>query len=103
MNTTPPKSGNIWKGIGAMYSICIKFKPETNWRPYCRQFSTENECCDFVNEAFDKWRVQHVSVFKDGQFLNCFWLSPRLTADLCNLADKMRYNERRLYGNYNFR
>ena len=93
-------SGILWKGIGIMYSICIKFKPELNWRPYCRQFNTEDECHDFVNDAFKKWNIQHVSVFKDGQFLNCFWISPAIMAGLRALSDKMRRDERRLYGNY---
>ena len=86
-----------------MFSICIKFKPELNWRAYCRQFPTEEECYDFVNEAFAKWKVQHISVFKDGAFLNCFWISPKIMQDICALGDKIRRDERRLYGNYNFR
>lgn len=83
-----------------MYSICIKFKPELNWRPYCRQFESGDDCYDFINDAFDKWKVQHISVFKDGKFINCFWLSPKLMAGFRNLYEKMRHDEQRLYGNY---
>ena len=83
-----------------MYSICIKFKPELNWRPQCRQFETEDECHAYVNEAFDKWKVHHVCVFKDGLFLRCFYMSPRQCAAIREAVYKMHYNQRRLYGNY---
>lgn len=59
-----------------MYSICIKFKAFLNWRPMCRQFETLPEMIAFINDAFDKWPVLHCSVFLNGRFLNCYWLSP---------------------------
>ena len=86
-----------------MYSICIKFKPELNWRPLCRKFETKDACIDYINEAFEKWDVQHVSVFLDGQFLKCFWFSPKQRAEIHNAVMMMRHNKYKLYGNYNFR
>lgn len=84
------KKSATWKGIGVMYSICIKFKEQLNWRPMCRQFESENACHDFVNEAFDRWPVKHISVFKNGTFLTCFRVSPRLLDSMRALAERMR-------------
>lgn len=76
INTTPPKSGNGWKGTWKMYSICVKFKPELNWRPYCRQFTSLEAAEAAIDEAFKKWEVHHASMFENGVFLRCFWYAP---------------------------
>jgi len=86
-----------------MWSICIKFKPITGWRPLVRQFETEDACKGFINDAFDKWKVQHVSVFKDNLFMTCYWMSPRTCAAIRASVENMRRSKQRLYGNYNFR
>ena len=83
-----------------MYSICIKFKPELNWRPYCRQFDDLNKALDDIDGAFKKWEVHHACIFRDGKFLQCYWLSPSLTASLVRAADYQREQRRKLYGNY---
>lgn len=59
-----------------MFSICIKFKEFSNWRPQCRQFEDRKEMVDYINDAFDRWPVKHCSVFLDGRFLHCYWISP---------------------------
>ena len=83
-----------------MYSICIKFKDKYNWRPMCRQFESENACHDFVNEAFDRWPVKHISVFLNGDFITCFKVSPKLLAGLRALADEMNSSRTRLFSRY---
>lgn len=65
-----------------------------------RQFDNEQNCQDFVNEAFDKWQVSHVCVFLDGKFLNCFYMSPRQCANVRSAVMKIRQSKQRLYGNY---
>lgn len=92
-----------WKGVWKMYSICIKFKDQLGWRPMCRQFEDENSCHSFVNEAFDKWPVKHVSVFLDGKFITCFFMSPRLCGAIRASVEALRRKNQRLYGNYSFR
>lgn len=66
----------------------------------CRQFDTMDDCCNYINDAFDKWPVRHVSVFKDGLFLTCYWMSPRQCAAIHAAVQKIQHNERKLYGNY---
>lgn len=83
-----------------MYSICIKFKDELNWRPLCRQFEDADQTIDFINDAFDKWHVKHCSVFIDGVFKTCYRWSPRTIAKMNAAVQKMRSYNRSLYGNY---
>lgn len=83
-----------------MYSICIKFKPELNWRPYCRQFAELDAAKAAIDEAFGKWKVHHACIFKDGVFMNCYWFSPSLTASLVRSAENLRQKRYKLYGNY---
>lgn len=86
-----------------MFSICVKFKPDVNWRPYCRQFETIEEVKEAVQSAFDKWPVKHACVFSDGVFLQCYFMSPKLCAGIRHAVQDMRHNRQKLYGNYNFR
>lgn len=83
-----------------MYSICIKFKEQLNWRPMCRQFESENACHDFVNEAFDRWPVKHVSVFVNGAFCNCFKMSPKRCAEIRASLEKLNSSRTRLFSRY---
>lgn len=83
-----------------MYSVCVKFKPVTNWRPCCRQFETESECKSFVDAAFEQWKVHHVSVFVDGRFCKCFWLAPKLVAAVRAMAEEFRKNPNKTFDSY---
>lgn len=83
-----------------MFSICIKFKPESNWRPLCRRFDDIDDCKRFIDDAFKKWKVDHCSVFCDGVFMTCYWLSPSLTAALRESAQKLREKRLHLYANF---
>lgn len=69
-----------------MYSICIKFKPESNWRPNFRQFESLQGAYNAICEAFDKWPVHHASLFNNGVFERCYWRNPEETAAARNAA-----------------
>lgn len=83
-----------------MFSICVKFKEELNWRPYCRQFDSLDAAKAALDDAFKKWSVHHASIFEDGVFLNCYWFSPSLTASLRRSAENLRQKRYQLYGNF---
>lgn len=59
-----------------MYSICIKFKQESGWRPQCRQAATVDEIMDLIGQAFEKWPVKHVSLFDNGVYCRTFFMPP---------------------------
>ena len=56
----------------------------------CRQFESEDACHTFVNDAFSRYPVKHVSVFKNGVFITCFRVSPKLLGSMRALAERMR-------------
>lgn len=69
-------SANLWKGIFAMWSICIKFKPSSGWRPYVRYFDTFLDLTFFVDNAWAKWPIWKVHVFSNGQHVRYWTMCP---------------------------
>lgn len=59
-----------------MYSICIKFKPESGWRSHIREFSDFAEVEDYLNEKWAQWPISVAYVFCDGKFVSKFMTSP---------------------------
>ena len=81
MNTTRKMSANIWKGIGLMWSVCIKFKPATNWRPIVRQFEDSLEATRFIDECFIKWDVRVGILFFAGNWVRNYFIAPSNRAE----------------------
>lgn len=83
-----------------MFSVCIKFKPESNWRANVRQFSDFQECLDYLNEKWPQWPVSHAFVFEDGRFRQKYLFSPAACERMCENWQRYKESQRRLYGNY---
>lgn len=88
------------KGAGKMYSVCIKFKPESNWRANVRQFSDFQEVEDYLNEKWPLWPVSHAFVFRDGAFVTKYLFSPEACARMAEGWQRHKEAQRRMYGNY---
>jgi hypothetical protein len=73
-------SWNIWKGIGPMWSTCIKFEQRTGWKPMVRKAETMEEIVEVVNKAFDDYDVHHACVFLDGVFMHYYKEAPYVIA-----------------------
>lgn len=100
MNFTPRRKKPGQKGAGKMYSICIKFKKESNWRPNVRQFSDFQEVIDYLNEKWEVWPVSHAFVFEDGRFKQKYMFSPAACERMHENWERFKANKRRLYGNF---
>ena len=70
-----------------MWSVCIKFKPSTGWRPYVRKFENYTEMSRFIDQAFIKWDVYRAHVFCNNVHMKYFTMAP---SDLCERRRKAR-------------
>lgn len=59
-----------------MYSICIKFKPESGWRAHCREFESQMKAVAYIDEAFQKWPVKHACLFREGNYCRTWTIRP---------------------------
>lgn len=79
-----------------MWSVCIKFRPETNWRPIVRQFGDSIEATRFIDECFIKWDVRVGILFFAGNWVRNYFIAPS------NQAEARRKARLRLFGNENY-
>lgn len=100
MNFTPRKKEPGQKGAGNMFSVCIKFKPETNWRANVRQFSDFQEVLDYLNEKWTLWPISHAFIFEDGQFRQKYLFSPAACERMHESWERQKQRSRRQYGVY---
>ena len=100
MSSTARKKEPGKKGVGKMYSVCIKFKPESNWRANVRQFSDFQEVENYLNEKWPIWPVSHAFVFEDGRFMQKYLFSPAACERMHDNWERFKERQRRMYGNY---
>lgn len=65
-----------WKGTGLMWSVCVKFKPDLNWRPIVRQFKSSILATKFIDECFVKWPVWKAHLFFQGVHMKYYCHAP---------------------------
>lgn len=89
----PQKRLNIWKGLWKVFKVVVKFKPESNWRNYIRQFLTIEEAEAFLNEKWNVWPVSCAWLFRDDAFVTKFIFKPSVCRDLSSAYQRMKSRE----------
>lgn len=68
-----------------MFSLCIKFTIESNWRSHVRKFGSFAECVDYINDHWHGWPCDVAYIFQDGKLRAGYYCAPK-EAQVCDFG-----------------